>query len=32
VLGGIVGFVVAAIIAAYFFLLAEIAANTRRSP
>jgi hypothetical protein len=30
--GGVIGFISAAVIAAYFFLLAEIAENTRRAP
>jgi len=30
ILGGVLGFIGAAIVAAYFFLLAEIAENTRR--
>jgi membrane associated rhomboid family serine protease len=32
VIGALFGFVMAAVLAAYFFLLAEIAQNTRRAP
>jgi hypothetical protein len=31
-LGAVAGYLLAAVLAAYFFLLAEVAENTRRSP